>query len=186
MRKERLDGGDEFRQYDGVVGTVFGIMPSGRIVLGVFLALMALADGRGAEPWRVLLLHSFGQEFEPYKTFSENFRSDLTHASPQQMEIIDVALAEARFEEAPQDEPFVDYLHALYKGRNLELIVPIGGPAARFVQETREELFPFTPVLYTGVDVRQIHNSRLTSNDAVVGASLDWGHRSETSCGCCR
>jgi hypothetical protein len=41
----------------------------------------------GAEPKRVLLIHSFGREFEPFTTFSENFRSELARLSAERLDL---------------------------------------------------------------------------------------------------
>ena len=133
-------------------------------VLALFLAIGAT----GAEPRRVLLLHSFGREFEPFSTFSENFRTELAKQSPEPLDFFDVALETARFDGA-EDGPFVDYLLALFAQHRPNLVVPMGGPAVRFAQKYRNRLFPGTPMLLAAVDDRHLQVSTLTTNDAVIG-----------------
>ena len=138
-------------------------MKRGLGILALTLAMSAMA----AEPRRILLLHSFGWEFEPFSTFSENFRAELAEQSPQPLDFFDVALESARFEEA-QEGPFVDYLLALFAQHRPDLVVPMGGPAVRFAQKYRARLFPATPMLIAAVDERHLEPSTLTTNDAVV------------------
>ena len=73
-------------------------------------------------------------------------------------------LAEARF---------VDYLGALYAQRPPDLIVAFSGPAARFVQRHRADLFPTTPMLLAAVEVRRVEPSMLSEQDTVVPVRVD-------------
>src|SRR5262249_59004263 len=66
------------------------------------------------------------------------------------------------------------YLHALFAGRNLDLVVSIGGPATRFVQQHRPQLFPSTPMLISATEQRRIDVAALTANDTVVAATIDF------------
>ena len=69
--------------------------------------------------------------------------------------------------------PFVDYIHALLSERKPDLIVPIGAPAAFFVQRNRARLFPMTPMLVVGADLRRIPGAALTGTDTAVLLNLD-------------
>jgi PAS domain S-box-containing protein len=126
----------------------------------------------GAEPRRVLLVHSFGREFAPFDTFSGNFRTELVRQAPQAVDIYEVSLESARFSDNPQEGPIVDYLLALFAGRRLNLVVPIGGPAVRFAQKYRQQLFPATPMLLAA-DQRHLQKASLTTNDTVVAVIID-------------
>ena len=139
---------------------------------GLVLLTLGWLNAECAEPRRILLLHSFGREFEPFNTFSQIFRSELARKSPQPVDFFDVALGGARFESSDED-PFVDYLNALFEGRRLDLVVPMGAPAVRFAQNHRQQLFPNTPMLLTSVDQRMLQDAILTSNDAVLAVRHD-------------
>jgi signal transduction histidine kinase len=126
-----------------------------------------------AGPRSVLLLHSFGPYFSPWGETAESFRAELLKQSPDPIDLYEASVFTARFEK-PQDElAFIDYLRSLFSGRKLDLIVPIGGPAASFVQHHRPLLFPDTPLLITGVAERRISKASLTTNDTVVALALD-------------
>jgi len=69
--------------------------------------------------------------------------------------------------------PFVEYIRALLAGRKLDLIVPVGAPAAFFAQRYRPLMFATTPMLIVGADKRRIPDATLTRNDATVVLDLD-------------
>ena len=49
----------------------------------------------------------------------------------------------------------------------------IGGPAATFAQQFRQELFPATPMLIAGVDRRFVENGTFTDNETTVATEHD-------------
>ena len=139
----------------------------------VFLITASGAYGaEGERAARVLLLHSFGRGFAPYSVFSGRFRTDLALQLPVPVDFYDFSLDSARFDQAPQDGPLVDYLLSRFPGRRLDLVVPIGAPAVRFAQRYRQRLFPSTPMLITAVDQQLVQAADLTANDAVIPVRL--------------
>jgi PAS domain S-box-containing protein len=140
---------------------------------GILPILLVISlNVEGGEPRRVLLIHSFGQEFQPFITFSADFHSGLARESSQPVDFLDVALAGARFE-SREEGAFVDYLGALFAGHRLDLVVPMGAPAVGFAQKYRARLFPDTPMLLASVDQRMVQSSMLTTNDAVIAVRHD-------------
>ena len=82
----------------------------------IAVALLAFAAGNAtaAEPKRVLLLHSFGGNFQAEDTFAGYLRTDLAEKSPYPLDRYEVSLEIARFTDGERDEAFVDYLRALF------------------------------------------------------------------------
>jgi hypothetical protein len=127
-----------------------------------------------AEPKRVLFLNSFGRDFSPWSEYSRDIRAELVRQLHEPVDIFDASLATARFSDNMQDEgPFVDYLHALFAQHRLDLIVTVGAPAANFFQRYRQQLFPSSPMLLTGMDQRRISLNVSTPNDSVVATAID-------------
>jgi PAS domain S-box-containing protein len=141
-----------------------------RSILAILLVMSLNVEG--GEPRRVLLIHSFGQDFQPFITFAADFRSGMARESRQPVDFFDVALADARFE-SREEGAFVDYLSALFAGHRLDLVVPMGAPAVGFAQKYRARLFPDTPMLLAAVDQRLVQSSMLTTNDAVIAMRHD-------------
>ena len=139
------------------------------------VALLAFAAGNAtaAEPKRVLLLHSFGWNFQAEDTFAGYLRTDLAEKSPFPLDRYEVSLEIARFTDGERDEAFVGYLRAVFADHPPDLIVTMISPAARFIRRHRRDLFPSTPVIFAALDARAIKDATLTANDATVAVSID-------------
>ena len=143
--------------------------------LVVFLAVsLGCSAGVAAESKRVLLLHSFGQDFKPWSEYGNAIRTELNQKSPWPVDIIEYSLVTARFSDENPEAPFVEYLRALFAKHPLDLIVSVGAPAAAFVQRNRQQLFATTPMVFTAVDQRRVQYSNLTANDAVVALRINY------------
>jgi signal transduction histidine kinase len=143
-----------------------------RILLSAIMLLLAMTGEASSEPRRVLLLHSFGPYFAPWSEIARPLREELQGQSKEPVDIFEASLATARYA-GGEEEPFINYLRALFLKRRLDLVIALGAPAANFVQGHRQQLFPSTPALYTGLDQRRVRLNALTANDAVVTVSLD-------------
>ena len=167
-------GGKDIRLFGQCAGRM---LPAGKTFLLIaILLLVAMVSAATAEPKRVLFLHSFGRDFSPWAQFASSFRTELDRQSKstEAVEYFDASLMTERFG-ADQDEgPFVEYLQALFAKRRLDLILAIGAPAARFVQQHRSRLSPSTPMLFGAVEQRRVSLSALGQNDTVVATSADY------------
>ena len=135
--------------------------------------LLATIQAFAADARRVLLLHAFGHPYSPWSDMAGSFRAELVKKSPEPIDLYEVSLDTAHVK-GPQDEgPFVEYIRALVAGRKLDLIVPVGAPAAFFMERHRSELFPATPMMIVGADLRRIPGAKLTDNDTGVLLDLD-------------
>jgi hypothetical protein len=140
---------------------------------GMALLMLVAVDARAADTRRVLLLHAFGHPYSPWSDMAASFRTELVKKSQEPIDLYEVSLDTARIQELQGEVPFSEYIRALLAGRKLDLLVPVGAPAAYFAQRHRQLLFPTTPMLIVGADKRRILDSSLTSNDAAVLLALD-------------
>ena len=141
--------------------------------MAVTLLAFAAGNATAGEPRRVLLLHSFGGNFQAEDTFGDYLRTDLAEKSPYPLDRYEVSLEIARFNDGERDEAFVGYLRALFADRPPDLIITMVSPAARFIQRHRRDLFPSTPVIFAALDARAIKDATLTANDTTVAVSID-------------
>jgi signal transduction histidine kinase len=146
------------------------------IVLSVSIGEAATQPKPGvtaAQPKNVLFLQSFGTNFYTWSTWSREIRKELIRQSPWPLDVQEQSLVSARNDDGAAEAKFVEYLATLYAQRPPDLIVAIGGPAARFVQRHRADLFPTTPMLLAAVELRRIEPSLLSEQDAVVAVRFD-------------
>ena len=141
--------------------------------MAVTLLALAAGNATAAEPKRVLLLHSFGWNFQAEDAFAGYLRTDLAEKSPYALDRYEVSLEIARFTDGEQDDAFVGYLRALFATHPPDLIITMVSPAARFIQRHRQDLFPSTPVIFAALDARAIKDATLTANDTTVAVSID-------------
>jgi hypothetical protein len=142
--------------------------------LGILLLVFASLSPASADPKRILILSSFGRDFSPWAEFTKKLRAELEQRSPEPIEFHDASLVTARFAANQDERPFVEYLGALFANYPLDLIVAVGAPAARFVQQYRQQTFPSTPMLFTGVEERRVSLTSLAANDTVTALSIDF------------
>jgi signal transduction histidine kinase len=135
--------------------------------------LLAMLGAASAQPKRVLLLNSFDRDSSPWAEVERGFQTELDRRSPEPVDVYKAALLTQRLGADRGEDPFASYLLSLYGNRSFDLVVAIGAPAARFVQRYRSQLFPSTPMLFTGVEQRRVPLTTLGENDTVVAISTD-------------
>jgi signal transduction histidine kinase len=137
------------------------------------MLLVCALDAAAAGSKQVLLLHSYGPQFGPWNSFSNLFREELLRQSPDAIDLHEASLESARLAQISEQAPLVDYLHAIFPARDLDLIVVMGSPAARFVLQRRSQFFPAIPLLITGADQRTFRDVALSVNATVVALAVD-------------
>ncbi len=75
----------------------------------------------------------------------------------------------ARYAQPDLEEPFAEFLHKRLGKWQPDLVVPVGSPAGRFVAKFRNQLFPQTPIVYTGMDRRTLPPDAFANNATFVG-----------------
>ena len=174
----------------GRLGGASGALGSTRAPTGLALGLLAAlvlaapaasADETGPRPGvtRILILQSFGSDFAPFNSVAGPFRTELARLRPEPVEFHEVSLEIARFGDELVEEPFVEYLRALFANREVDLVLPVGGAAVRFTNRYRERLFPDVPVLHVAFDDRLLREAAPGANDAMVPVQVDYVARIE-------
>ncbi len=142
------------------------------VTAGLLLVLVA-PDLAAAASRRVLVLHSFGRDFGPFRIFSSEFRTALVRGSPEPIEFQEATLESGLFGEGEGDDPVVPYVNALHAARPVDLLVAVGAPAVRLVQRERQRMLPDVPALLGAVDRRFLNGATLAATDAAVPTVID-------------
>src|SRR4051812_21439241 len=143
------------------------------IVIAAVLGSLWGSVASGAEPKRVLIVHSFGLGTPPFTTHSTAFETELKAKMGERVDLDEVSLDMARFADDDAQEALVEYLNKRQARWTPDLVVPIGSPAGVFVARYRDRLFANTPIVYTGMDKRRLPPDALDKNAAFVGESFD-------------
>jgi len=130
--------------------------------------LLLVWDTSAATAHRILLIHSFGRDYAPFDAFTRTFRNSLADQMGEALVFYDLNLESARVAGESSDLPFTTYLGKLFEDQPPDLVIPIGGPAARFAQRQRSRLFPSKPMLIAATDERHVQSSLFATNDTSV------------------
>ncbi|WOH74042.1 sensor histidine kinase [Bradyrhizobium sp. NDS-1] len=141
-----------------------------RIYISSLVLLLAMSGTAFSQPKRVLIVHSVGRDFSPWDDYGRKIREELRIQSKDPIDIFEVSLSTARFPDGNEDA-FVSYVNAVFSARKLDLIMTIGGPAARFFQQNRKRIFPSIPTLYAALAQQMSANAPAT--DAMVSVDVD-------------
>jgi signal transduction histidine kinase len=144
-----------------------------RLLIVVGILFSASVNAVSANPKRIVLLQSNGQDFKPWSDYAKAFRQELERQSflPIAVQSFPISIGS---DSERAERQLVAYLNELFPDNALpDLIVTFGAPAAAFVQRNRAELFPSTPLLLAAIDQRRVRDLSLTENDAVVPVWID-------------
>ena len=137
--------------------------------------LMVLVSGvaQAASTKRVLIIHSFGRDFEPYGTIASVFRTELVRGSPDTTLLYEATFDAGRSASALEESTFREYLTARYDGNAPDLVVTLGPPAARFYLANRNQIFPAVPYVMGALDERLARSAVLQPGDAGIFGKVD-------------
>src|SRR5262245_10969395 len=114
----------------------------GRLSLGLVVIALMTNSAAGAEPKRVLIVHSFGRAAPPFAMQSTAFQTTLTKELGGRVDMDEVSLDLASYGQPGIEGPFVEFLLARLSKWQPDLVVPIGAPPDPFVVQYRDRLFP--------------------------------------------
>lgn len=148
------------------------LLTIGTVTAIIFATIIAAVAG---EPKRVVVLHSYGQDFKPWSEYAKALRQELERTSQWRLDVQDFSVITARSDDENAESQFAEYLRALFIRHAPDLIVAFGAPAGAFVQRHRAGLFPNKPMVLTAIDQRRVQETALTENDTVVAVRQDVG-----------
>jgi signal transduction histidine kinase len=137
-------------------------------LLVALLALIPAAAGARGESRHVLVLSSSERPFAPQSGFADALMRDLIGSSRVPIQFVEVSVQAARASGEPPDASTVQRIRSAFGGDRLDLVLTIGGPAATFAQQFRQDLFPGTLMLLAGVDRRFVEQGTFDENQTTV------------------
>lgn len=134
----------------------------------VLLLLCPLAATARAETRRVLVLSSSERPFAPQSSFADALVPELIRGSREPIDFVEMSVQDARSSGLAPDVSVAERLRSAFGAQRLDLVITVGGPAAKFAQEFRQQLFPATAMLLAGVDRRFVEKGTFTDNETTV------------------
>ena len=131
---------------------------------------MTLAVPTAAQTRRVLLLYDERTELPGLATLDARLVQTLSTNPTGAVEVYREQMDLSRFHAAGQPIVFGDYLRAKYAGKKIDVIIAAMGPSLDFMLDEGRAAFPGTPVVFCGIDRRELGDRRLPAN--VTGVLL--------------
>ena len=140
---------------------------------GLLLLAAASSEAQQVAP-QVLLLQSVDRGNLPVDQFTGNFRVELDQRLETPANVVQVVVGPTGLI-GPSEPAVFDFIRSMFVGRpKPDLIVTVGGPAAVFARNYRQQLFPDTPTLLASVDQRYLGDAPLGQNETAVAAVNDY------------
>jgi PAS domain S-box-containing protein len=141
-----------------------------RLLVWIWLLLSAFVMSGAAQtnPPHVLILYTYYSNTAPYQAMGSAFKTALAREMGKPVDFLEEPLDIDRFSGPQLQTAYAELLQKRFAGYDFDLIVPIGGPAAQFVAQYRDQVFPGMPTIFLSVDERIVHHESLRKNGIVI------------------
>lgn len=112
----------------------------------------------------VLVLYDGGREFSSIQLVDRGIESTLDAALPNRVTIFREHMDLTRVSPADYEQVLRGFYRAKYSSNKPDVIIAIRGRTLDFLLKRGDELFPGTPIISSGMDLRQIRARRLPPN----------------------
>ena len=135
--------------------------------LRILSVLMLLRTGGISQPpvrtRHVVLLFDERTELPGLSILNADFLHTLRSGSADPVEIYTEEMDLSRFRSDTYFAHFRDYLRSKYAGKNIDVAVAAMGPSLDFLVRDGKDVFPGTPIVFCGIDKRELDNLVLPS-----------------------
>jgi len=142
------------------------------ILLGWLCARVADADALATRD--VLVLFSEERFIPANLAVKDSVQAALTAGSAEPIEFFTEFLEPTRFPGEQQEQVFQQFLREKYADRKLAVLIAVGAPALEFLVKYRATLFPDTPIVFCGVEQREIDALAIGPRIIGVPAQVDF------------
>lgn len=111
-----------------------------------------------------LILYDEQNELPGLSTLGQSLRTALTSDPSVKVDVFGASLDVPRFQEQGYYEVLRDYYRTKYSRRKVDVVVAVRGPALDFLLAYGNEIFPGTPIVFCGVERREVESRNLGPN----------------------
>jgi PAS domain S-box-containing protein len=122
------------------------------------------APARASDAWQVFLLYDERTDLPGLTALDAGLVGELVAGSPRPVQVYRESMDLSRFDSASYRETFASFLQDKYAGRKIDVAIAVMGPALDFLLERGEALFPGTPIVFCGLDRRELGARDLPAN----------------------
>jgi PAS domain S-box-containing protein len=112
----------------------------------------------------VLVLYDERDKLPGLAVLDQSLRSTVSSAAAFEIDVYSESLDRSRFQDEGYNQVLSDFLRRKYSRKKIDVIVAAMGPSLDFLLAHAEEIFPGIPIVFCGVDQREIESRNLKSN----------------------
>ena len=157
------------------------MMTALRISPAMAIPQAGAATSTEARTRHVVLLVDERTELPGLSVLSADFQHSLKSGSVDPVEIYTEEMDLSRFKSEAYSARFRDYLRSKYAGRKIDVVVGAMGPSLDFLVKDGKDVFPGTPIVFCGIDKRELDSLVLPSNATGVLVSRQFHPTLETA-----
>jgi signal transduction histidine kinase len=136
------------------------------VCLLLIVALLASA-AHAAEPAPrkgVLLLYDENQDFSGLANLDRSLKGSLGGGIPEGMDVYTEFMDISRFREPDYQNTLRDFYRRKYAGKRIDLMIGVMSPSLEFLLKHGDEISPGTPIVFCGIDKRELAGRNLPAN----------------------
>ncbi len=155
------------------------IRRAAQLLAWVFLLLLACiaanaqTTGKGAEK-NALVIYDEQTALPGLAILDQTLRSTLGADTTTKINVYSEGMDLSRFDRSGYDQFLRDYYKQKYGGKKLDVVIAVLGPSLRFALAHMEEIAPGTPIVFCGVDRREVGQLSLGPNVTGVLVKRDF------------
>ena len=153
--------------------------PMTRLITGVLLIFLAgitasAQPSNTAAEKNVLVLYDEQTVLPGLAILDRSLRLTLGSDTSLKVNVYSESMDLSRFQEAGYDQFLRDYYQQKYSKKKLDSVIAVLGPSLHFALAHMQEIAPGTPIVFCGVDRREIDRLSLSSNVTGVLVKRDF------------
>jgi len=134
------------------------------LLVGVCSSPIRTQDIDETEKKNVLIIYDERDNLPGMAVLDKSIRSTLLAANSVKVDIYSENLDLSRFPGQEYDDVLADYFRDKYGAKKLDAIIAVMGPSLDFASAHADEFAPATPIIFCGVDRREIESRHLGTN----------------------
>lgn len=132
--------------------------------LVLFLPPVGTPQEQSSALKRVLIFYDENKDFSGLALLDRSITSALKAGANQRLDIYTEFMDLSRFSDERYEERLREFFRQKYSGKKIDLIIAVMGPSLDFALKHGAEIFPETPVVFCGIDSRELKGRSLRPN----------------------
>ena len=132
-----------------------------QVVCAAFLICLAAIPSAASEVRRVVIVYDERTDLPGLRILDASLVQALTSGSEGSIEVYREALDLSRLDSPTYLPQLRDFLRAKYAAKKIDVVVAAMGPSLDFLVGAGDPVFPGTPIVFCGIDRREIERRAL-------------------------